>query len=70
MSILLSSCWDLLDAALARSPRCPDCGAYAPAWVRFDIDGLSVLIHDGDLICPRDKSFGYSPAPIALAVVA
>ncbi|MFJ8992989.1 hypothetical protein ACIRQH_21655 [Streptomyces sp. NPDC102279] len=67
---LRPSCWDLLDAAPARSPRCPGCGAYAPAWVRVDIDGLSVVTHDGDLICPRDHSFGYSPAPAPLAVVA
>ncbi|MGW0793853.1 hypothetical protein [Streptomyces sp. NPDC002692] len=67
---VLASCADLLDALPARSSRCPGCGANAPAWVRVDIDGLSVLTHDGDLICPRDRSFGYTPASAPLAVAA
>ncbi|MEV6106661.1 hypothetical protein AB0M28_18365 [Streptomyces sp. NPDC051940] len=28
----------------------------------MDIDGLSVLTHDGDVICPRDEHFGSRPA--------
>ncbi|MFC5197749.1 hypothetical protein [Streptomyces kaempferi] len=67
---VFASCADLLDALPARSSRCPACGTHAPAWVRVEIDGLSVLTHDGDLICPRNRSFGYTPAPAPLAVAA
>ncbi|WP_329288407.1 hypothetical protein [Streptomyces sp. NBC_01455] len=68
---VLASCADLLDALPARSPHCPACGTHAPAWVRVEIDGLSIVTHDGDLICPRDRSFGYTPAPApALLAVA
>ena len=51
---LLPSCLDLLD----RPVTCPGCRMHAPlwAWVRFD--GLSVLTHDGDVICPSDRMFG------------
>ncbi|MFG2633423.1 hypothetical protein ACGFX8_05565 [Streptomyces sp. NPDC048362] len=33
------------------------------------IDGLRVLTHDGDLICPNDRTFGYTPVSTPLSVV-
>ncbi|MGW1915666.1 hypothetical protein ACWCQS_34285 [Streptomyces sp. NPDC002076] len=50
------SCLDLLD----RPTSCPGCCAHAPGWARVSVDGLSVLTHDGDLICPDDPNFGTS----------
>jgi hypothetical protein len=36
------------------------------------VDGVRVLTHDGDVICPSDRAFGYTPAPalVSLGVVA
>ncbi|MFF1441478.1 hypothetical protein [Streptomyces sp. NPDC058295] len=66
---VLASCFDLLDLP-ARSTACPGCGVHAPAWSRVPVDGLSILTHDGDLICPRDQSFGYPPVPGQLEAAA
>ncbi|MFI6354668.1 hypothetical protein ACIBJF_18895 [Streptomyces sp. NPDC050743] len=66
---LFPSCLDLLD----RPTACPGCRAYAPGWVRVPVDGLSVLTHDGDLICPADPTFGASvstASPVVLVEVA
>ncbi|MGY4961527.1 hypothetical protein [Streptomyces sp. 900105245] len=59
-----ASVLDLLDTP-AR-PTCPGCGANAPAWTRVTVDGMRVLTHDGDVICPNDRHFGAStqPAPV------
>ncbi|MFG2850229.1 hypothetical protein ACGFZ9_06095 [Streptomyces mirabilis] len=62
-----ASCADLLDVV---PPVCPGCHKHAPHWRWVPIDGLRILTHDGDLICPRDRSFGYTPAPAPLAVAA
>jgi hypothetical protein len=70
---LFPSCLDLLD----HPTRCPGCHAHAPGWVRVSVDGLSVLTHDGDRICPADPNFGTSAvralpvaSPVATAEVA
>lgn len=66
---LFPSCLDLLD----RPTRCPGCRAHAPSWIRVSVDGLSVLTHDGDRICPADPTFGSSAVrelPVASPVVA
>ncbi|MEU6318225.1 hypothetical protein [Streptomyces sp. NPDC047009] len=66
---LFPSCLDLLD----RPTTCPACRAHAPGWVRVPVDGLSVLTHDGDLICPTDPTFGASAlaaSPVVLVEVA
>jgi hypothetical protein len=52
---LFASCVDLLDTP---APVCPGCGVRAPHWVWVRIDGLRVLTHDGDVICPADRTFG------------
>ncbi|MER6130751.1 hypothetical protein [Streptomyces sp. NPDC001815] len=57
---VIPSCYDLLDC-VGRSSACPGCGVFAIGWTRVDVDGLSILTHDGDLICPNDATFGYSP---------
>ncbi|MGW7606135.1 hypothetical protein ACWGKW_02405 [Streptomyces sp. NPDC054766] len=59
---MLPSCYDLLDAI---PPTCPGCEAYAPHWRWVRADGLRILTHDGDLICPKDRTFGYTPAPVS-----
>lgn len=67
-SRLFASCADLIDAV--RSP-CPGCGEHAPRWTWVRVDGLRVLTHDGDVICPCDRSFGYTapqPAPVLVPV--
>ncbi|MFI6543499.1 hypothetical protein ACIBO9_09665 [Streptomyces prunicolor] len=66
---LFSSVLDLLDV-FDRPAACPGCGAHAPAWTRVAVDGLSVLTHDGDVICSNDKYFGAStrPAPVLAPV--
>jgi len=66
---VFASCADLLDTP---SPVCPGCRARAPRWVWVRIDGLRVLTHDGDLICPRDHSFGTAThtAPVLREVAA
>ncbi|MGI5138567.1 hypothetical protein [Streptomyces sp. CA-106110] len=64
---LFPSCLDLLD----RPATCPGCRAHAPGWDRVPVDGLRVLTHDGDLICPADPTFGASAAlPVVLVEVA
>ncbi|MCW8379393.1 hypothetical protein [Streptomyces justiciae] len=62
---------DLLDV-FERPVSCPGCHAHAPRWTRVRIDGLSVLTHDGDVICPADKAFGAltTPAPVVPLAVA
>ncbi|OII60288.1 hypothetical protein BJP39_11035 [Streptomyces sp. CC77] len=35
-----------------------------PAWRWVRLDGVRVLTHDGDLICPKDPAFGYEPLPV------
>ncbi|MEU6418447.1 hypothetical protein [Streptomyces spiralis] len=61
------SCLDLLDL-LQRPVPCPGCLTHAPRWTRVRIDGLRVLTHDGDLICPADPTFGALIAPALLPV--
>ncbi|MGW5463351.1 hypothetical protein [Streptomyces sp. NPDC003996] len=51
---LFPSCLDLLQQPVA----CPGCRAHAPRWTWVAVDGLRVLTHDGDVICPADHSFG------------
>ena len=55
---LSPSVLDLLDTPGGRTSACPGCREFAPGWTRVDVDGLSVLTHDGDVICPRDRHFG------------
>ncbi|MGW4021046.1 hypothetical protein [Streptomyces sp. NPDC005009] len=62
---LFPSCLDLLELPTA----CLGCGAHAPAWTRIAVDGLRVLTHDGDLICPEDRHFSTRPAPVVPAPV-
>ncbi|MFF2199050.1 hypothetical protein [Streptomyces sp. NPDC058145] len=62
---LYPSCLDLLE----RPAVCPGCRAHAPRWTWVAIDGLRVLTHDGDVICPKDRVFGYTPVSAPLAVV-
>ncbi|CAM5584768.1 hypothetical protein SALBM135S_04565 [Streptomyces alboniger] len=54
-------------------PACPGCGSDRfPLWTRVPVDGLEVLTHDGDTICPGDPVFGglTGPEPLpALDVV-
>ncbi|PKT72955.1 hypothetical protein CW362_10545 [Streptomyces populi] len=64
---MLASCPDLVDVV---SPTCPGCEAHAPHWRWVRADGLRILTHDGDLICPKDHTFGYAPAPAPLVVAA
>jgi hypothetical protein len=61
---------DLLDV-FDRPVPCPGCHVHAPRWTWVRIDGLSVLTHDGDVICPADATFGAlaRPEPEPLAVV-
>lgn len=40
--------------------RCPGCRGQFPSWTWTKVDGLMVLTHDGDRICPGDRSFGYT----------
>ncbi|MEN1886076.1 hypothetical protein [Streptomyces mirabilis] len=65
---IFPSCSDLLDAI---PPTCPGCRAHAPAWRWVRIDGLRILTHGGDVICPKDRTFGSTPGPVSapLAVV-
>ncbi|MEU8752371.1 hypothetical protein AB0C88_18005 [Streptomyces chartreusis] len=51
---LRPSVLDLLD----RPAACPGCRTHAPRWAWVSIDGLRVLTHDGDVICPVDRTFG------------
>ncbi|MFJ4006976.1 hypothetical protein ACIPWL_26480 [Streptomyces sp. NPDC090023] len=62
MSLFAYSCADLLDIP-ARPTACPGCGQRAPQWTWVRIDGLRILTHDGDLICPADKTFGALTGP-------
>ncbi|MGA5343298.1 hypothetical protein ACPCK3_30295 [Streptomyces griseoincarnatus] len=63
---LYPSCFDLIDVC-DRPVTCPGCCAHAPGWVRVLVDGMNVLTHDGDVICPSDPAFGTlaGPAPLA-----
>ncbi|MFJ9702160.1 hypothetical protein [Streptomyces fradiae] len=67
-SALLS--WSEMDQP--RRDRCPKCSARVPAWRWVRVEGLRVLTHDGDRICPKDPTFGYEPlpTPTLLAVAA
>lgn len=64
---LSPSVLDLLDVPGGRTSACPGCGEFAPGWTRVDVEGLSVLTHDGDVICPRDRHFGYRPAAVPVS---
>lgn len=68
-----ASVLDLLSVP-AQPNACPGCGAHAPAWTRATVDGLRILTHDGDVICPEDRHFGAwtqaAPAPVRLGVAA
>ncbi|MEV0441069.1 hypothetical protein AB0I46_19250 [Streptomyces spectabilis] len=45
-------------------PACPGCGSDRFAnWTRIQVDGIEVLTHDGDLICPGDPAFGGLTGP-------
>ncbi|MXM62343.1 hypothetical protein GR925_02490 [Streptomyces sp. HUCO-GS316] len=65
---LYPSVLDLLDV-FDRPVPCHGCRAHAPrgTWVR--IDGLRVLTHDGDVICPADRTFGAFARPAPEPVV-
>lgn len=65
---LYPSCWDLLDV-FDRPATCPGCGGQFPLWTRVPVDGIAVLTHDGDLICPGDPTFGMLAGPAPLASV-
>ncbi|MEV4612308.1 hypothetical protein AB0K43_06840 [Kitasatospora sp. NPDC049258] len=64
--------WDEILNMAPHSTRCPRCLTQAPAWAWVRADGLWVLTHDGNTICPRDSKFGWHPetAPARLAVAA
>ncbi|MFK0290990.1 hypothetical protein ACIQU6_11005 [Streptomyces sp. NPDC090442] len=56
------------DADTGRAP-CPGCRSrHFPSWTRVRIDGLEVLTHDGDTLCPGDPMFGALTGPERLAV--
>ncbi|MFI6662057.1 hypothetical protein ACIBL8_41845 [Streptomyces sp. NPDC050523] len=65
---LYPSVLDLSDA-IDRPASCPGCRTHAPRWAWVRIDGLRVLTHDGDVICPADRTFGARTAPAPLAVI-
>ncbi|MFF8454656.1 hypothetical protein ACF06T_09050 [Streptomyces albidoflavus] len=53
------------------TPRtCPGCSGRFPVWSYVYEDGLKVLTHDGDTICPRDPHFGGLTGPVPLEVAA
>ncbi|MFC9912062.1 hypothetical protein [Streptomyces sp. NPDC127197] len=62
---LFPSCLDLLE----RPVTCPGCHVHAPLWTWVRIDGLRVLTHDGDVICPADRTFGALTGPEPSPVV-
>ncbi|MCS0639296.1 hypothetical protein NX801_27390 [Streptomyces sp. LP05-1] len=64
-SALLS--WSELD--FPRRDRCPVCHVQVPAWQWTRVDDLRVLTHDGNVICPKDPTFGYQPVTSSSAVV-
>ncbi|MFI7235038.1 hypothetical protein [Streptomyces cyaneofuscatus] len=48
---------------------CPQCFVSVPAWQLVEVDGLRVLTHDGNVICPKDSTFGYEPmGPASVSV--
>lgn len=57
-----ASCLDQLE----RPVTCPGCRLHAPRWTWVVIDGLRVLTHDGDVICPADRVFDTLSAPAKL----
>ncbi|MFK0190679.1 hypothetical protein [Kitasatospora sp. NPDC090308] len=59
MSALLS--WSELDEP--RRDRCPRCSTRVPAWRWVRADGLRVLTHDGNTLCPADPTFGTLTGP-------
>lgn len=64
-SLLAVDAW--ADGNVGRSP-CPGCGSTRfSSWTWVPVDGLKVLTHDGDLICPGDPTFGALAAPVAVA---
>ncbi len=58
-SALLS--WSEMDAP--RRDRCPKCQNRVPGWRWVRVDGLRVLTHDGNTICPKDPTFGALTGP-------
>ena len=51
---------DVWSAAYDERVPCPGCGSSRfPFWTWVSMDGLDVLTHDGDLICPKDANFGH-----------
>ncbi|GAB2327579.1 hypothetical protein [Streptomyces albogriseolus] len=54
---LYPSCSALLDV-FDHPATCPGCRAHVPGWVRVPVDGMNILTHDGDVICPADPTFG------------
>ena len=48
---------------------CPGCSGRFPTWSYVLVNGLKVLTHDGNTICPRDPHFGglTGPAPLEVA---
>ncbi|MFJ2645849.1 hypothetical protein ACIO1C_03820 [Streptomyces sp. NPDC087420] len=55
-SLLAVDVWS--DAYDERVP-CPGCGSDRfPFWNWVLVDGLEVLTHDGDVMCPKDANFG------------
>lgn len=60
------------DRGLPR-PACPGCGSERfPLWTRVPVDGMEVLTHDGETICPGDPAFGgwTGPEPLPASVSA
>lgn len=50
------------DAVLGRA-ACPGCSGVYPNWTRVAVDGLEILTHDGNTICPGDPTFGALTGP-------
>ena len=69
MSLAPLLTWSELDEP--RRDRCPRCSARVPGWRWVREDGLRILTHDGNIICPNSPAFGYAeptPAPAPLPV--
>ena len=63
----ITSVWNTIDAGLSRPP-CPGCKGSFSRWTRVEFDGVEVLTHDGDTICPKDPTFGFLTGPELVAV--